>query len=207
MNISELSDMTAEVGTENGRSAQNKKRLVVIIVAAAILLAAALVGWSFLSRANNYERYVEGIMSNEGLFLQLEDGDTKLYNAFAYGVEFIVTHNPKDKRIQTQAIRASSSDSISFNLTYSYAYGEGGEPYYSVAISESDSEDRMKTVISIGARFTHGLELIGCSGDKDDGMTRLTDDEARAYFEAHRPEVADLLQKMYDFFGEEHFKE
>lgn len=207
MNINELSDSTASVTIADIKKQKSKKLKIMIVSVIVVLLVAVLVIGYYLHHSQNYKKYVEGIISNKDLFLQVEDGDTKLYNAHVPGIEFAATHNPKDKRIQTQAIRASSSDNISFNLSYSYAYGDDGEPYYSITISESDSEDKIKTVISISARFTHGLELIGCSGDKDDGMTRLTDEEAQAYFEEHRDEVAELLQKMYDFFGEEHFKE
>lgn len=208
MNINELSDSTVSVTLTDERKRQKNRRLVMIILSAAVLLlAAVLVGVYYFDRTQEYEKYAEGIISNDRLILQVEDGDTKLYNAHVPGIEFVATHDPTNKRIQTQAIRASSSDDVSFNLCYSYVYGDGEEPYYSVSISERDSEDRMKTAIVIGVRFTHELELIGCSGDKNDGMTALTDEEARAYFEEHRSEVAELLQSMYDFFGEEHFKE
>lgn len=219
MNINELSDSTASVTIADIKKQKSKKFKIMIGSVIVILLVAVLIIGYYLHHSQNYKKYVDGIISNDKLELDVDEGGTKLYNYSdpISGIKYVTTHNSVDKRIQTQALQSVTVDeklelinNHFLNLIYNYSYESGGEPVYTVNIHElvppKNSEDLYDVSVYVGARITPKLELIGCSGDKDDGKTELTDAEAREVFEKYREEIAELLQKMYDFFGEEHFK-
>lgn len=180
--------------------------------------------------AELYKEYVEPIISNNKLICN--EPDPMWPNEYLYeyhspsdGLGYSATHNKEDMIIQTQVIQSivvdENMNTITdhyWNLIYRYEYGSDISPQYTAWLdAEYDSDNKLREKndmrVSLDLLFDSNFNILRITGfvyqhgEKENTTIRdLTDNETTENYEKYKDELYDLRQKLYDMFGEEHFR-
>ena len=180
--------------------------------------------------AELYKEYVEPVTSNTKL--TLNEPDPQFPNEFFYeyysptdGLGYTVAHNTEKKTIQMQAIQPFTLDEDYkpitdhfWNLIYRYDYGKDDKPQYTAWLQADykpddneqkadDLKSSLQVVLDADFNIVRSNGKIYKEGeDVNVDIKAFTNSEALETYEKYKADLLNLRQKLYDMFGEKHFR-
>ncbi|MBR1393384.1 MAG: hypothetical protein IJ561_06065 [Ruminococcus sp.] len=218
MNIGELSDSSAEIVIKKHR----KSRLPLLIIAVC-LLAGLAVGGAMLYRSHLKRQYIDSIVTSKLLTLYEDDGSSKMYRGSdaATDSDLIAVLTTKggefsDKSGQLQlqifqhdVSKKGEGDVIGYRISCIYRYRPGDDPVYEAQVTELLPPQVSTDTSSPGAggliTFTPGLEKKKSYIRGEDGSP-LNEEEQRAFADRYMSDIKSLWNRLFELFGQEHFK-